>query len=61
MSKIEPGQKSFFTFKALESQRSSGYRNTAYALAELIDNAFDANAKNVKITFFEKRDAGNQK
>jgi len=56
MSKTQQLQKSFFTFKALESQRSSGYRNTAYALAELIDNAFDATAQQVKVVFFEKRD-----
>jgi|GEM_PF-1573426 len=56
MTKNQTSQKSFFTFKALESQRSSGYRNTAYALAELIDNAFDANARNVKVVFYENRD-----
>lgn len=54
-------QKSFFTFKALESQRASGFRNTAYALAELIDNAFDANARHVKVMFFERRDAHGRK
>jgi hypothetical protein len=48
--------KTFFSYNALESQRSSGYRNTAYALAELIDNSLDAEATDVKILFFEKRD-----
>ena len=47
----------FFSFNALESQRSSGYKNTAYALAELIDNSFDANANNVEVYLIEKRQA----
>jgi hypothetical protein len=45
----------YFTYNALESQRSSGYRNTTYALAELIDNSFDAGANNCKIIFIERR------
>jgi hypothetical protein len=44
----------FFSYNALVSQRAAGYKNTAYALAELIDNSFDANAKNVHIIFLEK-------
>src|SRR3989338_3747845 len=51
----------YFSYKALVSQRSSGYRSTAFALAELIDNAFDAEAKNVKVIFLEKRGADNKK
>ncbi len=51
----------YFSFKALESQRSSGYRNTTYALAELIDNAFDANADLCKVIFIEKRGSDNRK
>ena len=31
----------FFSYNALVSQRSAGYKNTAYALAEIIDNSFD--------------------
>ena len=46
----------FFSPNALNSLRASGFKNTQYALAELIDNAFDWEAKNVKIIFFEKRD-----
>ena len=61
MIKGQQSQKSFFTFKALESQRSSGYRSTAYALAELIDNAFDAEARHVKVVFLEKRDEQGRK
>lgn len=45
----------FFSPNALESMRASGYKNTQYALAELVDNSFDAEAKTVKIIFFEKK------
>ena len=51
----------YFSYKALVSQRSSGYRGTAYALAELIDNALDAEADKVKIIFFEKRGSDQRK
>jgi hypothetical protein len=37
--------------RALESQRRSGYRNTASAAREIVDNAFDALATQVHITF----------
>ena len=45
----------FFSYKALVSQRASGYKSTAYALAELIDNSFDADAKEVHITLVERK------
>lgn len=48
--------KTYFSYNALESQRAAGYKNTQYALAELIDNALDASASKVKVIFFEKRD-----
>jgi hypothetical protein len=51
----------YFSVKALESQRSSGYKNTTYALSELIDNAFDAEAKSCKVVFIEKRNHENRK
>jgi hypothetical protein len=51
----------FFSYNALVSQRASGFKNTAYALAELIDNSFDANAKNVKIILIEKNNSGRRK
>ena len=35
-----------FAFDAL---RETGYRNTAYAIAELIDNSIDAGAENIDI------------
>jgi len=51
----------FFSYNALVSQRAAGYKNTAYALAELIDNAFDANANNVQIILLEKYISGRRK
>ena len=51
----------FFSYNALVSQRAAGYKNTAYALAELIDNSFDANAKNVHIVLLERNIGGRRK
>lgn len=34
---------------AVESLRSAGYKNTSYAMAELVDNSIEANAQNVCI------------
>jgi hypothetical protein len=51
----------FFSYNALVSQRAAGYKNTAYALAELIDNSFDANAQNVQIVLLEKNISGRRK
>ena len=51
----------FFSVKALESQRSSGYKNTTYALSELIDNSFDAEADCCRVVFIEKRNHDNKK
>ena len=39
----------FNTKRALESQRQNGYRNTAVAAREIIDNAFEAGADEVEI------------
>jgi hypothetical protein len=41
----------FNTKRALESQRQNGYRNTAVAAREIVDNAFEAGASKVDITF----------
>lgn len=41
----------FNTKQALESQRQSGYRNTAAAAREIVDNAVEAGAKRVHILF----------
>jgi hypothetical protein len=40
-----------FAFDAL---RETGYRNTAYAIAELIDNSIDAGAENIDIILHEE-------
>src|SRR5215472_2158363 len=37
--------------QAIESQRKSGYKNTGRAAREIIDNAFEAGAKNVWVMF----------
>jgi len=37
----------------IESLRDNGYNNTAYALAELIDNSLQAKATRVEVGFFE--------
>ena len=51
----------FFSPNALNSLRSAGYRNAQYALAELIDNSFDADANWCKVVFFEGRDFTDRK
>lgn len=48
----------FFSYNALVSQRSSGYRSTTYALAELIDNSFDAQATTVHVAILERKEDG---
>ena len=39
---------------AIEAMRDNGYKNTAYAVAELIDNSIQANANYVQIICKEK-------
>lgn len=39
---------------AIQAMRDSGYKNTAYALAELVDNSVQAQAKNVEIFCIEE-------
>ena len=51
----------FFSYNALVSQRSSGYKNTQFAVAEIVDNSIDADATKVKIIFVEKRDHQSRK
>ena len=41
---------------AITAMRDSGYKNTAYALAELIDNAIQADAKLVEVLCIERRE-----
>ena len=51
----------FFSYNALLSQRAAGYKNTGYALAEIIDNSFDAEANNVHIVLIERSTTGRRK
>ncbi len=46
---------------AVKAMRDSGYKNTAYALAELIDNSFQANASNVEVICLEARRQVNER
>ncbi len=41
---------------AIKAMRDSGYKNTAYALAELIDNAAQANATMIEVLCVERRE-----
>ncbi|RWH61346.1 MAG: ATP-binding protein [Mesorhizobium sp.] len=41
---------------AITAMRDSGYKNTAYALAELIDNAQQANATMIEVFCFQKQE-----
>jgi hypothetical protein len=56
-----PAVTTFFSYNALVSQRSSGYRNTTYALAELIDNSFDAEADAVHVVILERKESGRRR
>lgn len=40
---------------ALKAQLNSGYRNADYALAEIVDNSIEAQAKNIDIFIIQKR------
>src|ERR1035441_2511800 len=41
----------FNTKRALDSQRQNGYRNTAVAAREVVDNSFEAKASKVHVIF----------
>jgi hypothetical protein len=45
----------------IESLRDNGYTNTAYALAELIDNSLQATASRVEVGFIEEQQTNNGK
>ena len=57
-----PDQKDLFDVEiiplrlAIKAMRDSGYKNTAYALAELIDNAAQAGATMIEVLCLEKRE-----
>lgn len=44
---------------AINAMRETGYRNTTYAIAELIDNAIQANAKNIELLCYDRVDPSN--
>lgn len=46
---------------AIQAMRDNGYKNTAYAVAELIDNSIQANASYVQIICKEKEQAGSSR
>ncbi len=46
--------------QAVESQRKSGYKNTPRAAREIVDNAFEAGAKQVHVAFRRAGDGGVQ-
>ena len=48
----------FNTKRALNSQRQNGYRNTAVAAREIVDNAFEAGATKVHIIFDSVKSRG---
>ncbi len=44
---------------AVRAMRDSGYRNTAYALAELIDNSAQAKASSIDVICLQKTELVN--
>ena len=49
------------THLAVQAMRDNGYKNAAYALAELMDNAIEAGATHVELLCAEKEVFGNQR
>jgi hypothetical protein len=47
--------------KYLENQRSSAYKSTVYAMAEIVDNSVDAKASKIQIIFSENEDYSGQR
>lgn len=46
---------------AVKAMRDSGYKNTAYAIAELIDNSIEAKASLVEVFCYEERELINER
>lgn len=46
---------------AVKAMRDGGYKNTTYALAELIDNSVQANARNVELICHEEYETKNER
>ena len=49
MTEKEKDYSIFSGSRLLESMRSGGYKDTSYAVAEIVDNAIDADAKHIEI------------
>jgi hypothetical protein len=49
------------THLAIKAMRDNGYKNAAYALAELMDNAIQAGARHVELLAAERRDVVRQR
>ena len=50
----------FTNYQAIKSLRDSGYKSTAHALAELIDNSIEANASEIEIIAISRRKTTNK-
>ena len=46
---------SFFNITPHSFQRNTGYKDTAYALSEIVDNAAEEDARNITILVKEQR------
>jgi hypothetical protein len=46
------------THLAVQAMRDNGYKNAAYALAELMDNAIQAGASQVELLCGERKEQG---
>lgn len=53
MRKIRMGNKIANAALMLKMLRDAGYKNTSYAVAEIVDNSIEADAKNIGIYLFE--------
>ncbi|MFL2832614.1 MAG: ATP-binding protein [Coraliomargaritaceae bacterium] len=52
---------SIFSPQVIESMRDNGFKSTASALAELIDNSIEAGADKIRVITFEKKSGSKQK
>jgi len=51
---------SIFSPQVIESMRDNGFKSTASALAELIDNSIEAGANKIRVITFEKKSSSRQ-
>ena len=52
---------SIFSTQVIESMRDNGFKSTASALAELIDNSIEAGADKIRVITFEKKSGSSRK